>query len=387
MKIKTRKNRSGEAVFVMHYQDPFTGKRKESTLRGVYDKRDAEAVAAQLFGDIVRRARLGEAAGPSLAERTLTVSALLEADGKRAGIAPWTRRIESCHAKPLVRLLGGLLVKNLTTLDVERYKAARESEGAKPDTIRLGLRILKAAVNRAVKSGMLSRKPPAEIALPSPSPSPGRALNRSEAVALLDACRVVGIYAPVCLMLNLGLRKGEVYSLRWRNVDFASATVTVTNHKRGARGAVTRSTLPLNPAALDCLEALAAAAGGSPDPGALVVGIAPEARRPRGRWRKPTGTKEGVPVTFDHQIGKKLKRAASLAGIANPERLRVHDLRHTFVSNLVAAGATVAETRELARHSSPQITLAVYAHAAKDGVREAVNRLSFTAPERIEALG
>jgi hypothetical protein len=41
----------------------------------------------------------------------------------------------------------------------------------------------------------------------------------------------------------------------------------------------------------------------------------------------------------------------------------VHDLRHTAVSSLLAAGIPLAEVSQLAGHASPAITSALYAHA------------------------
>lgn len=59
-----------------------------------------------------------------------------------------------------------------------------------------------------------------------------------------------------------------------------------------------------------------------------------------------------------------------------PRYADFHSLRHTFVSALAAAGATPKELQELARHSSPQLTLGVYAHARPGAAAAAVNRLA-----------
>jgi len=39
-----------------------------------------------------------------------------------------------------------------------------------------------------------------------------------------------------------------------------------------------------------------------------------------------------------------------------------HALRHTYISRLVASGANIKVAQELARHSSPMLTLGRYAH-------------------------
>jgi integrase len=52
-----------------------------------------------------------------------------------------------------------------------------------------------------------------------------------------------------------------------------------------------------------------------------------------------------------------LKPALRRAGI---REVRFHDLRHSFASNLLAAGVDVVTVSKLMGHASPQITLTVY---------------------------
>jgi integrase len=60
-----------------------------------------------------------------------------------------------------------------------------------------------------------------------------------------------------------------------------------------------------------------------------------------------------------------LRRAALQAGLSeNPEqpRLRLHDLRHTFASPLIAQGANVVFVSRQLGHASPNTTHGFYAH-------------------------
>ena len=54
---------------------------------------------------------------------------------------------------------------------------------------------------------------------------------------------------------------------------------------------------------------------------------------------------------------------------------RWHNLRHTFVSRLVRVGVNVVTVKELARHSSVEMTMR-YAHLYPGDRREAVNLLT-----------
>lgn len=58
-----------------------------------------------------------------------------------------------------------------------------------------------------------------------------------------------------------------------------------------------------------------------------------------------------------------LGRAGIAECDANGQVADFHALRHTFISRVVRAGATVTEAQRLARHSSPVMTFGLYAHA------------------------
>lgn len=52
-----------------------------------------------------------------------------------------------------------------------------------------------------------------------------------------------------------------------------------------------------------------------------------------------------------------------------------HATRHTYVSNIVESGATVREAQELARHSTPNLTIGRYAHVQRGKLHQVVDSL------------
>lgn len=64
---------------------------------------------------------------------------------------------------------------------------------------------------------------------------------------------------------------------------------------------------------------------------------------------------------------KEFQRILTAAGIEN---LRIHDLRHSFASLAVNAGATLYQVQHLLGHASPQTTQR-YAHLSDEALREA----------------
>lgn len=149
----------------------------------------------------------------------------------------------------------------------------------------------------------------------------------------------------VVLALNTGVRRGELFSLTWGNINFHTKTLTVEGHT--AKSGKTRH-VPFNAEALDVLK----------------------------QWRE-NSTGEGL--VFPGKGGKRLDNVQSawetLLKEAGIKGFRFHDLRHTFASKLVMAGVDLNTVRELLGHGDIKMTLR-YAHLAPEHKAEAVARLS-----------
>jgi integrase len=79
------------------------------------------------------------------------------------------------------------------------------------------------------------------------------------------------------------------------------------------------------------------------------------------------------PSTGRRYTSRTSTAALERAGLADAG-YRFHDLRHTCVSRLVAAGADVKLVQAVAGHSNPLITLKRYAHLRDARVGEAADR-------------
>ena len=148
----------------------------------------------------------------------------------------------------------------------------------------------------------------------------------------------------VLLSLNTGVRQGELFSLAWENVDLVRKTVTVlASHSKGN----TTRTIPLN------AEALAVLTTVKPDPAKGLVFKSPVTG---GRFNN-------------------VKKAwAEVTKAARVPRLRWHDLRHDFASQLVMRGAPLFTVQKLLGHANSRMTQR-YAKLAPSTLADAVNML------------
>jgi integrase len=154
----------------------------------------------------------------------------------------------------------------------------------------------------------------------------------------------------VLLALNTGARKGELFALQWRDIDWVGKQLVVRGE--GAKTSQTRY-IPLNREAIDVLQAWQKIKPGAHDAAYIFPGRADSASG------KLDDVKKGwYPVL----------RKATIEGFT------FHDLRHSFASKLVQAGVDLNTVRELLGHTDIKMTLR-YAHLAPKHKAAAVARL------------
>jgi hypothetical protein len=66
--------------------------------------------------------------------------------------------------------------------------------------------------------------------------------------------------------------------------------------------------------------------------------------------------------------------------VAEPRKLRLHDLRHSTATLLLKAGVPLATVQRILRHTDPKITAEVYGHLDLDDMRAGLNRLELGIP-------
>jgi integrase len=155
----------------------------------------------------------------------------------------------------------------------------------------------------------------------------------------------------VLLALNTGLRRGDLFDLKWDHVDLGRRqirkVIAKTSHARRKAGRKPEhAVLPLSSEAHAILSQCKRQSSSE-----YVFAS------PRTGGRLDNIRKAFVAVMDD----------AKIAGF------RFHDLRHTFASRLVMAGVDINTVRELMTHSDIKMTL-VYAHLSPDHKAAALER-------------
>ena len=324
---------SGLVAFYVSYR-AINGKRNRISLgrHPAITPAQARDHAKQILADVVK--------GGDPAQRRKAARCDLLADYLANEYGPWVKahrkdgeatmhRLLSCFDKHLDKKLS-----ELTPVVIERWRTKRLAASVTPATINRDIASLRSALSKAVEWGHLETHPLDKVKrLGVDNNKIIRWLKEDEETRLRDALskrqedakderaraniwrrerrlpelqdlsthRFTDHLMPMILLaLNTGIRQGELFNLRWQDVDLGNANLTIIG--TSAKSGKTRH-IPLNTEALETMK----------------------------EWHARSGTQtlvfpnaKGEP--FDN-VKKSWTNLLTKAGIVN---FRWHDMRHHF---------------------------------------------------------
>ena len=333
-------------------------KRPPGTSEGL-TRKQAEAelrrrIAEEVVGVARERRRTVEEAGALYLEHLEQVM-----QRKRTTIEDYR-----CHLRRhLVPFFGGRTLDRIRPDDVERYLRDKIAGGLAPTTVVHHVTFLGGLFRFAIKRGWASSNPVALVDRPRLRRQSGgrlRFLQPEELEALLRA--VPGdergaLERPLYLCAAMtGLRQGELLALKWRDIDWSARRLRVAdNYPRGRydRVETTKSHLVRSIPMADRLAGeldrhFHASAWQADDD---LVFCHPHTGRP-------------------YDASKLRKRFDAALKRAEVRRITFHELRHTFGTQMAAAGAPLRAIQEWMGHADASTTQ-IYAHYAADATNGA----------------
>lgn len=292
------------------------------------------------------------------------------------------------HIKPF---FGEKLPGEILPEEIDGFtQSLLTGKGLSPKTVRSILTLFHSILSYTGKrSG--GKLPDMEITYPKSFRKNTRVLDEKEESALvqllaqeMDACKF-GVY----LALRTGMRIGEICALRWCDISFEAAAISVCHTAlRLPRGNVCQAD-PDRPSAAagDDGGALALSRTelviGTPksESSLRLIPLMPDIATLCERFRPDepeafllTGTDRCMDP---RKLQRHLKKYLEECGI--PEA-HFHTLRHTFATRCVEAGFDVKTLSEILGHSNIGITMNLYVHPNLDLKRENMNRLKSLFP-------
>jgi integrase len=262
-----------------------------------------------------------------------------------------------CHLTPV---LGPRLLCDIEADAVAAYQAKRKNGGASARTINKELQVLRQILKRHKLWANLQ----GDVKFEREHNHIGKALTREEEKKLLAACASNALLnAVVTLALNTALRKNEIRTLRWSQIDFEKRTVMVGRAKtEGGSGRL----IPWNHLAFDALVGWAGRLVQSQSedyvfPACEAAGI--ERKHPDMERIDPSR-----PIKSWRSAWRAALKRAHL-------QIRFHDLRHTCITKLAESQASEHTLMALAGHVSRRM-IEHYSHIRMEAKRAAMDAIA-----------
>jgi integrase len=360
--IRRRGERSWELKFDA-YRDPVTGRRETRYHSFKGTKREAQAELVRLSAEVV--------AGAYIDAVPETVGEFLERwdrDWLSLNVSPKSleryRQILRLYVCPHI---GPIKLQKLRAVHLSELYAkllrsgGQDGRALAPASVGYVHRILHRMLGHATTWGLITTN---VAALVSPPPAPKdeiTILAEEQIGALLRHLNGRTLRPIISFMLGTGARRGETLALRWKDVDLDNATVrieqSVEQTKSGLR--------------IKAPKTKHGRRNVSISPWLVAELRAHRLRQQERRLALGLGKASGDSLVFarwdgelraPHWLTQKFAQAAADLKLD----CTLHGLRHTHVSQLIAAGLDVLTVSRRIGHASPAITLDVYGHLFKN---------------------
>ena len=287
-------------------------------------------------------------------------------------------RLEITINKHIIPLLGYYRIDKLVSADIQAFINNRVDNGFSYSTIKKDYNAINAALRLAVERDYLYKNPCNSVSLPKQikrEKSDIEHFTDSEVNLIVKSAIYkysTGRYKykhgyAIILLLNTGMRVGELLALKWHNVNFENKQIYIEETRGQIKDraseehkyiSVDRSTktqsscryIPINEKAEEALI-----------------------------YFKSLGYSNSyVMANSDNNVITYRNLFRVLSNILKDNNINhgsLHTLRHTFATNLFKSGVDIKVISELLGHSDISITYNIYTHVIKEQKKKAVEVL------------
>jgi len=272
----------------------------------------------------------------------------------------------SSHASTMRRhilpALGDVTLSKLAPAHIQSFYSQKLKEGLAKKTIKYMHTIIHQALAQALKWGLVARNVSEAVELPAGHAHRVDALTKAQVNQLLKALEGDRLYPFYVLLVSTGLRKGEALALTLDCLDLEQGVLRVEKTLNFISGQ------------------------------GLVIGQ-PKSERSRRKVALPDFTRKVLAEHLAHRpvesayvfctsrgtpygprnVLHHFKAVLRKAGL--PQSIRIHDLRHTFVSYQLAAGTPASDVQKIAGHASFSTTVDIYGHLMDHAHRESAKKM------------
>ena len=315
-------------------------------------------------------------------------------------LAPNTRRnYRERYNRNMKAILGRLKLSDVKPMHCKAVLTRMDKDYA-GSTIRQAYIAMGTMFRSALMNGMIAKHPMDGVRYTKPvrAVSDIKFLTIEEQEKFLEVAKRSHNYFQYALMLETGLRTGEMIGLTWDAIDWKKRTLTVNKtleyrHKQGywragpPKTQQSYRTIPLTSKAYAILEMVAARVGERKESETLSQTLEYIDRR-----TGQTSTLVMRDLVFiNFRTGEPAKNSSydthlyKLCDEAGIKRFSMHVLRHTYATRAIERGVQPKVLQKLLGHASIQTTMDRYVHVTDESLSIAIKQFEgTTSPKMVQ---
>lgn len=243
--------------------------------------------------------------------------------------------------------------------------------GLSPQTVHHMHRVLSSALRQAVRWKMLVRNPADGLEKkdrPKVERKPVSTIDTAATVDMIEDARERRLFVPILLGSMCGLRRGEITALRWKSVDLVRGQLAVVASTEQTNAGVREKEAKSSKCRTIALPSI----------------LVDELRRHRVAQAEEFLRLGARPTDETHVVtqadGRPLRPNSLTHNVTNflkgrGDEVRLHGLRHSHASHLLASNVHPKIVQERFGHSSVAITMDIYSHLMPNMQTDAVARV------------
>jgi len=329
------------------------GHRIQSRRKGIESLRKADEAEFELKRELAKRKE--QSVDPRWSEWLQECLKLMKVQYRPSTLYSYEKTLnkwipESWQSKEL---------KNFSKMDIHEFIYEKMPVETTVNTRKFVLKIIKRIFQLAVDHGKLDRNPTAGMLVRVPEAEKKVLTNAEVELFLKEAKATNHRFYPIWVTaLFTGMRSGELYALKWSDVDFETKTISVSkswNSKNGFTSTKNQKSrvVPISEEFFQFLKEL-------------------KMERQNEEFVLPHLTE-----WTRGQAAKVIKAFCKSIGVTD---IRFHDLRATFITNLLARGEPLVRVMTIVGHSDMETTN-VYLRKSGIEVQGATDRIGYEIPK------
>jgi integrase len=261
----------------------------------------------------------------------------------------------------LLNLLGDIPIKNITTIDIEKYKNQIVSQQYSNATFNNHLRVIKSIFNNAVKKFKYLLESPAQGVEKLEEPEKQRSFTKNEVNLLAENIDDKLIRNIFFFAVYTGARLGEILNIQWKDIDFKERTINVLNNRIFKTKNRKIRLIPISDELLSLLKDMKSELFDDDSDNIIVF--------PHYLFCKDRGI-NGLNRDY---ISKKFKNYLRSLGLE--DNLNFHSTRYTAATFMAMEGRNIHEIQKILGHTDIRVTQR-YIKVPTETMREAVNSIT-----------